>query len=166
MDAVPPPDFLAVLEVLGRHGVESLVVGGVGAVLAGAPIVTGDVDILFRRTPENARRLLGALREMQAVYRDPAGRHIEPSVERLLSSRLSLLWTKFGYLDVLAEIGAGRDYEQLLPRSADVELRDLAVRTLDLEAIIETKEESNRPKDLAALPVLRETLALRRARGL
>jgi hypothetical protein len=34
----------------------------------------------------------------------------------------------------------------------------LAVRVLSLSALIEAKERSGRPKDLAALPVLRATL--------
>jgi len=37
------------------------------------------------------------------------------------------------------------------------------VLLLDLRAIIETKEQAGRSKDLLALPVLRETLRLREA---
>lgn len=44
-------------------------------------------------------------------------------------------------------------------------LRGRVVRVLELGAVIESKEEANRPKDLAVLPVLRETLAARRRRG-
>jgi hypothetical protein len=38
---------------LVAHDVEFIVVGGVAAVLQGAPVVTFDLDILHRRTPEN-----------------------------------------------------------------------------------------------------------------
>jgi hypothetical protein len=41
----------------------------------------------------------------------------------------------------------------------------LAVRVLGLAALIEAKERSGRPKDLAALPVLRATLAETRRRS-
>jgi len=52
--------------------------------------------------------------------------------------------------------GAHRDYAALL-RSRRVELGEgLAVRVLDLKALIETKKEAGREKDLAALPILRK----------
>ena len=51
------PEFSAVLEVLRRHDVEFIVVGGVCAVLIGAPIATFDVDIVHSRTDENLERL-------------------------------------------------------------------------------------------------------------
>jgi hypothetical protein len=35
-----PPKFKEALEILARHGVELIVVGGVAAVLGGAPIST------------------------------------------------------------------------------------------------------------------------------
>ena len=35
-------------------------------------------------------------------------------------------------------------------------------RILDLETLIEAKEDAGRPKDLAVLPILRQTLAERR----
>lgn len=41
-----------------RHEVELIIVGGVAAVLEGAPILTLDLDILYHQTPENTTRLL------------------------------------------------------------------------------------------------------------
>jgi hypothetical protein len=38
-------------------------------------------------------------------------------------------------------------------------LEGLVVRVLDLPTLIELKEKAGRPRDLAALPVLRATLA-------
>ena len=41
--------------------VEFVVVGGISAVLQGVPITTLDLDICYRRTPDNIARLAGAL---------------------------------------------------------------------------------------------------------
>jgi hypothetical protein len=41
---------------LADAGVEFVIVGGVSAVLHGAPIVTQDLDISYRRHPDNVRR--------------------------------------------------------------------------------------------------------------
>src|SRR5258708_32399596 len=51
-----------VLEALTQAGVEFFVVGGVSAVLQGVPVVTQDLDLCYRRTPDNVRRLAAALR--------------------------------------------------------------------------------------------------------
>lgn len=154
--------FQDALEVLHRHGVEFMVVGGVAAVLEGAPVVTFDLDILVPSQATAMPRLLAALSELEALYRDPIGRRIEPSAERLLGARLSLLKTRCGDLDVLTQIGRGRHYEDLVPRSHTVLLGEMAVRVLELEAVIETKEEAGRPKDRMMLFDLKETLRLKK----
>ncbi|HBL31357.1 MAG TPA: hypothetical protein DD490_31405 [Acidobacteria bacterium] len=116
--------------------------------------------MLFDRTPENLDRLLAALRELKARYRDPAGRHIEPDLDKLQTLRLHLLLTDLGALDVLGVIGGGLTYQDLVHRTVVYELGELRVRVLELAAVIETKEQANRDKDRAVLPVLRQTLAM------
>ena len=155
------PKFIDLLSVFDRHGVEHIVVGGVAAGFAGAPIITLDLDVVFRRTKENASRLEAALREVEAIYRDPAGRRIIPDVERLLTAKIHLLETRLGYLDVLASIGAGWHFEDLEPRSSNLQVAGLTVRVLDLAAVIESKEHANRPKDRNMLSELRETLRMK-----
>jgi hypothetical protein len=46
-----------ILLALLDAGVEFIVVGGTAAVIMGAPVVTFDIDIVHRRTPENVDRL-------------------------------------------------------------------------------------------------------------
>lgn len=161
MDASRSVKFLGLLRVLLRHEVEFVVVGGVAAQLEGAPILTFDLDVLYQKSPENLFRLLGALQELKARYRDPAGRHIEPDATKLETLRMHLLLTDLGPLDVLSAIGAGLIYEDLVGRTLWYELKEIRVRVLELAAVIETKEQANRDKDHAALPVLRQTLALK-----
>jgi hypothetical protein len=161
MDASRSNRFLGLLRALTRHEVDYIVVGGVAALLEGAPILTLDLDVLFDRTPENQSRLLAALQELKARYRDPAGRHIEPDMAKLETMRLHLLLTDLGALDVLGSIGAGLTYQDLRERTVAYELDDTRIRVLELAAVIETKEQANRDKDRATLPVLRQTLAAR-----
>jgi hypothetical protein len=69
-----------------------------------------------------------------------------------------LLTTMHGDLDWGA-IGDDLGYEELLRRTVEMRLLGgLTVRVLDLPALIETQERAGRPKDLAALPLLRATL--------
>lgn len=163
MDEPRSVKFLGLLRVLLHHEVDFLVVGGVAAQLEGAPILTLDLDILYDKTPENLDRLLAAFQELKAHYRDPAGRHIEPDREKLATMRMHLLLTDLGALDALAAIGAGLTYQDLLARTITYDLAGARVRVLELAAVILTKEQANRDKDRAALPVLRQTLAMKTA---
>lgn len=151
------------LQVLTRHGVDFVVVGGVAAILEGAPISTFDLDIVWDPTPENRERLFSALQDLQARYNDPGGRQIFPSLEKLTNLRLHQLITARGPLDVMSEIGHGMTYHDLIGHTEEYDAGDLRVRVLKLEVIILSKEQAMREKDRAALPVLRRTLALKRA---
>ena len=56
-------------------------------------------------------------------------------------------------------IGSGLGYEQLLLHSTEMEIGGgLRIRVLNLETIIETKEQVGSEKDVAVLPILRRTL--------
>lgn len=148
------------IPVFSRHGVRFIVVGAVAAVAAGAPILTKDVDLLFDSTPDNLERILGACRELDATYKDPAGRRLEPNLEKLKSFRLHMLKTAKGEVDLLREIGNGWTYADLVDRSDVVDLGTVKARVLHLEAVIASKAFANREKDRAVMPLLQETLRL------
>lgn len=152
-----PTETFEILSLLCRRGVEFIVVGMTAGVLQGAPALTFDLDIVYSRAPENIGRLLGVLGEIDAVFRDDA-RRIPPNASHLESAGHKLLETSLGDLDVLGAIGVGLDYAALLPDAVVLVTSDLEVRVLGLARLIEVKEQAGRPKDLAALPVLRSTL--------
>ena len=156
-------DFYRILEVLYRHRVDFIVVGGVAAILEGAPVSTFDLDIVHRPSEENLSRLLAALNEINAIYKDPAGRTISPDLERLRTFKLHLLSTDLGPLDILSRIGDGMTWEDLKNRSRQHDLEEFEVRAIDLDTLIETKAHANRPKDQIALIYLREILAQRKS---
>ena len=132
--------FADILRLLAAEDVEFLVVGMTAGILHGAPVTTLDLDVVHRRTPENVARLLRVLSSLDAVYRQ-------------------ILTTALGDLDCLGTIDQDRGYEELLEQTVEMKLAGgLTVRVLSLPALIEAKERSGRPKDLAALPVLRATL--------
>ncbi len=155
------PDFAALLRALTEGGVDFVVVGGVAAILEGAPITTIDLDIVFRVEDDNLDRLQVLLTDLEARYRDPAGRQIRPTVDRLRANRINLLETRDGLLDAMQEIGDGWDYEEVANRAHPCRVGELEVLVLDLGAVIESKRAAGREKDTAMLPVLRRTLELR-----
>jgi hypothetical protein len=151
--------FRGAIECLCAHHVAFIVVGGIAAVLNGAPISTFDLDIVHQRTPENVARLMAALSALDARYRDLAGRVLRPQPEAIAGDGHHLLLTNCGPVDVLGRIGDGEGFEALLRESNIHLLGELKVPVLNLSALIRTKQATGREKDLAVLPILRRTLA-------
>jgi len=159
---VPPTpqlDFRAILQALKDHRVDFIVVGGVAAVLQGAPVSTFDLDVVHSREQGNIARLLNALEELEAWRRSHPERRLRPDASHLSSPGHQLLLTRFGPLDLLGMIGRSRGYQDLLAATEEIQLGGgLAVRVLNLDTLIAVKEEVGDEKDLATLPILRRTL--------
>lgn len=151
------PSFREILEVLNKCRVEYIVVGGVAAVIRGAPITTFDLDTLVRVNPANAERLLQALSELEARYREHQA-VLVPTRKDLLAGGHMLLMTRAGPLDVLGFIGDGRRYEDLLSSSSEVALTVGSVRVLDLAELVRQKKALGRPKDRAIVELLEAVL--------
>jgi hypothetical protein len=160
-DLVPyRPD--QILQVLERHEVDYVVIGGLAAELRGSPYTTRDVDVTPSRNRANLKRLADALRELDAKLRIP---NVEAPVEFPLDQH-SFDWettwtfvTIHGYLDIALLPDGTRGYDDLR-RSATREriTETLEVSVAALADVIRSKEAAGREKDRAVLPILRQVL--------
>ena len=140
------------LRALDDARVEFIVVGGLAAVLGGAPINTFDLDVVRSRDEANIARLLAVLEELDAVYR------IRPDASHLDSARHQNLIPRYGPFDLLGPGGRNLAYDDL-PDSVEMDVGEgVLVKVLDLETLIAIKEELGGEKDRAVLPRLRRTL--------
>lgn len=151
-------NLISLLEELLQAGVEFILVGGLAAVVQGAPVTTLDVDILHRRSPENIAKLFGFLKSTAAIQRRPDDKVIIPNEEDFFGKGHNLLSTRLGPLDVLGVIEADQTYETLFAHTVEIEFRGRKLRVLDLDTLIKLKRTSKDPKDQQRLPVLEETL--------
>lgn len=141
-------------------GIELIVVGGLAAVLQGAPVVTFDVDIVHRRTPDNVGRLLALLLRHGAYHRlDLANRRLPPTRDALMGRGHLNLAVGEAKLDVLCEIEEASGYEELLGDTVPIPLHGKTVKILGLRRLIQAKAFAGRPKDRMMLPILIATLA-------
>lgn len=158
-------DWLNITRCFDRHGVEYLIVGGVGAQLHGATRPTSDFDSLPKASEENLDRLATALRELGAYLRveglsDAEARALPVRLDAGTLARMDIsTWrTDAGDLDVLTAIptcdGGRSRYEDLVLRANSVDFGGVPVRVAALDDIIASKEWANRPKDRAALDEL------------
>ena len=148
----------AILEGLIEAGVDFILVGGLAAVVQGAPVTTMDVDIVHNQSSENIAKLLSFLKSIDAFHRRPDDKVIEPKEGDISGIGHALFTTQLGPLDILAVIEEGRAYGDLLEHTVEIEFRNHTIRVLDLKMLIQLKRNSTDPKDRQRLPVLEETL--------
>lgn len=146
-----------IIRILVEHDVEFVIVGGMAAVLQGAPVNTFDLDVVYDRSPENVQRVLSALSKLDAVYRDDP-RRLRPNESHLVSAGHKLLETNRGPLDLLGTIEENTGFAELVADTEWLEIGDVRVRVLTLARLIRVKEQLGRPKDKAMLVILRATL--------
>jgi hypothetical protein len=158
-----------ILRVLDEHGVRYVLIGGLAAVLHGAPHVTTDVDVVPEDAQANLERLAAALKDLHARIRatgEPEGIPFDLSSESLSRVRVWNLQTSKGDLDITFQPSGTRGYDDLRRDVVTMEVRGIEVPVASLADVVRSKEAAGRARDRAALPALRELLARqRRARG-
>jgi len=158
----------AILACLEQNGVRYVLIGGLAAILHGSPQTTFDADICPARDGDNLEKLATALVQMRARIRAPdvsGGLAFNCDAPFLRGMQVLSLVTDYGELD-LSFVPAGTEgYEDLAKRALSVAVKGHTVPIASLEDIIRSKEAANRPKDLAALPILRQLLGEIKKRG-
>ena len=159
------PDFNgpAIIEVLMRHGVNCILIGGFAAVAQGSPIPTVDLDVVPATDRENWARLSAALKELKAEVRaveldEP--RPFDHDADSLAASRIWNLTTKYGDLDITQVPSGTAGYADLKRDAIVSEIGGVRVLVASLADIVRSKEAAGRDKDRRALPVLRELVAM------
>ena len=151
------------LVLLGEHGVECVIVGGVAATLHGSSVVTRDLDVCYNREYENLTRLVSALRSVNARLRGaPEGLRFILDEETLQRGLNFTFTTDLGDIDLLGELSGVGSYPDAI-RDADVmELFGFQYQVLALPNLIASKRAAGRPKDLVVVPELEAILEYQR----
>jgi hypothetical protein len=128
-------DFKALLRILSDAGVEFIVVGGVAAAVHGSARATFDLDVVYRRTPENVQRLVLALTPYHPYLRGaPPGLPFRWDAATINQGLNFTLTTDVGALDLLGEITGGGSYEALAPSTKVIRAFRIDCRLLDLRS--------------------------------
>ena len=157
------PDFepRPMLEVLVRHGVDFILVGGLAANSYGSPFPTYDLDIVPRADSANLGRLSDALRELDARIRAEGvedGVPFDHDAASLAAVGVWNLITPFGMLDISFVPSGTTGYPDLAQDAVPTPAYGVVVAIASLGDIVRSKQAANRPKDQRVLPVLREIL--------
>lgn len=139
-----PPDFADFIHCLASSGVEYVVVGAYALGVHGFIRATGDLDVFYRPTPANVRRLIAALSEFGAP-----GMVIDQDA-LLLESMVSRFGEPPLRIDLLSSI-SGLTFAEVWSGAVTVSISRQEVRVIGLAELRRNKRASGRRKDLEDL---------------
>ncbi len=139
-------DFLEFLELLEKHKVDFLLVGGYAVVLHGYIRSTGDMDLWVERTDENYQKL-------KKVYQDFSA-PIFP--EEQFSNHKFNVWgigVEPSKIEILTQVD-GLLFGESYAKRKYFKVDELQIPYIDFDDLLKNKQASGRYKDLADIEQL------------
>lgn len=153
------PHFADFIAALNGHGVEYVLVGGYALAVYGVIRATGDLDIFHRRTTENVRKLMAAMREFGAPEKciDEAAL-MDPDA-----------MTYFGQepfrIDLLNSI-SGVTFDEVWANVFEITTDGERIRVIGRDELVANKRASGRKKDKQDVKQLTKSAVPPTPRGL
>lgn len=136
--------------------VEFSVIGGQASRHYGVTLVTEDLDICARFTPENLRRVEAAVKDLHPRHRLTANKlPLELTDELCRSLKNIYLTTDLGILDCLSQVAGVGDFDAVLQQSLLKEFPIGRCYILKIDALIQAKQAVGRPHDLISVAQLK-----------
>jgi hypothetical protein len=133
-------------EIFAKHGVEFLFIGKGGAIILGYPSATQDVDIFPKKSVENSKRLISALRELDFEIDDPLADKIIAGADFVQLSQGPF------DLDLVFAPDGIENFDTARARMIVVDGFPVA----HIRDIIASKRAAGREKDMSDIPLLED----------
>jgi len=145
-------DLFNLLERLVNAGVNFVIIGGFAGVVHGCTYVTQDIDICCDFSPDTLLALQKAISDLHPVHRMTPGRKGLKLTEQTCGQFKNLyLDTDIGQLDCLSFIDGLGDYSEVKQESELIEVEEIRMRVLSVDALIKAKKTMNRLRDKEAV---------------
>ena len=142
-------DFRDLLALFNAHKIEYIVVGGYALAFHGAPRFTGDLDILVKPDPENARRILRSLEEFGFKSVGLTSEDFQ------FPDKIVQLGVPPVRVDIITSL-TGVSWEEASAGKTNGKYGDVPVHYIGREQFIANKRATGRKRDLADLEALGE----------
>ncbi len=140
-------DLREFIESLNSQHVEYLIVGAFALAFHGVPRSTGDIDILLRRSPENAARIVEVLVQFSFASLGLSAADFMPP------DQVIQLGHPPNRIDLLTSI-TGVEFEEAWSGRVSADLHGIPVSLIGREALIRNKRATGRTQDRADLEAL------------
>ena len=146
-----------IFEVLARHHVDYIVIGGLAVVAHGHTRNTRDVDLMAAGDRANLEHLAAAFRELGARLSGVDAHLLDIDVydpATLASGANFTLETAAGGLDYFNDVPGAAAFDELRERGLVVDVEGLPIPVVGLDDLIRMKHASGRPQDLSDIAAL------------
>jgi hypothetical protein len=163
--------LVEILCALSDHHVDFVVAGGVAMVLHGVERTTLDLDVAVSLEPDNLRRFLDAMTDLQLVPRAPVPAEIildRDSISALIREKNALVFTFWSpqepYRQIDLFLTRENSFDDLIADAYQLEIRARVIRVASRRKLIEMKSRVRpvRDKDISDIRALTELEAKQR----
>ncbi len=143
--------FLEFLDLLNKHHVKYVLIGGYAVILNGVNRTTGDMDVFIEKTKENAEKVLRAIDEFGLGS-------IGFTVDDLMEEDQIVQMGRVPYrIDIMNSI-PGVTFYEAYNESKIYEEEGIEIRCIHINQLITNKESVGRHKDLADAKALKKIM--------
>ena len=135
-------DFKEFIELLNENKVRYLVVGGYAVAFHGHPRYTKDLDVWIDLSPDNANKILDALKKFGFGSLD-----LKPD-DFLEGDQIIQLGYPPNRIDIIPTLKELK-FEDCYKAKVEVEIQGLHIDFIDIENLKKNKRATGRPQDLA-----------------
>lgn len=143
-------DLKMLLQAFNSHGVDYLLIGGYALYALGYQRGTIDIDVVLRPTLEQGERVRNAL----LLLPDKVAEELNP---QWFTEGETIRVADAFVVDLMFN-ACGETYESLQPNAVTIDFDGVAIRTVDIEGLLKTKQ-SSRDKDKLDRMILERALA-------
>ena len=143
------PDYADMVKAMLDEGVEFMLVGGYAVLFHGYPRTTFDIDLWVRPSPDNAPKVLGALRRFGAPLQDVTAADFDHP------DMVYQIGVPPCRIDILTRID-GVAWEEAEPNAILRVVDGLPIKVIGRAELIRNKRASGRTKDAADADALEQ----------
>ena len=148
-------DYADMARALLDAGAEFMLVGGFAVSVHGYPRTTFDIDFWVRPTPENAVKVVSALRAFGAPMKNVSAADFDHP------DMVFQIGVAPRRIDILTRID-GVAWDEAAPHVVRETINGMSVPVVGLDALIRNKRSTGRPKDTADAAVLERLAEVRK----
>ena len=150
-------NFVEFTDLLNRHEVKYVLVGGWAVIFEGYSRTTGDMDVFVERTEENAEKIIDVLKDFW-------GSTIGFEKEDFLKENNVIMMGRPPFrIDILTSI-SGLDFEEVYKTSKIYDDDGIKIRCIHINELISNKKATGRLKDFADAEMLEKILKKRNSK--
>jgi predicted nucleotidyltransferase len=146
-------DIQDLLSSFSEHGVKYLIVGGEAVIYHGYPRFTGDIDVFYERTPENADRLWKALNAFW-VNGVPGMQGPSELLEEGTIVQFGVPPNRMDFINSIDGVSFQQAWKNRITEDVAASRKKFKIHYIGLDDLIRNKKAVSRNKDLDDLRYL------------